>query len=53
MGKYKVVDKKNHYAVYAVGCNKQRLQERIDNGYFHKYLIDELKNVELIIIESI
>lgn len=52
MAKYKVVDKKDNHALYAIGYNKEKLQKDIDSGYFHKYLMPELKNVELIVIED-
>ncbi len=52
MARYKVVDRRNHHALYAVGYCKAKLQKDIDSGYFHQYLMPELKTVRLIIIDE-
>ena len=51
---YKVVTEGCPNEVWAVGFyDKQKAQNRIDSGYFHKYMYDKDKHKILIVTEQI
>lgn len=50
---YKVVTKDSKNEVWAVGFySKQKAQNRIDNGYFHKYMYEKDKHKILIVVNQ-
>ena len=49
---YKVVTENNHNEVWAIGFHsKEKAQNLIDTGYFHRYMYEQDKNKTLIIKE--
>ena len=49
---YKVVSECNNNEVWATGfCSKEKAQNRINKGYFHRFMYEKDKNKKLIIIK--
>jgi len=57
MAKYKVIASNYDNFLMATGfygeSGKQKAQERIDSGYFNKYLMPELKDATFIVVEDL
>ena len=48
---YKVVSECNHNELWGSGFySKEKAQERIDEGYFHRYMYNADKHKKLIVI---
>ena len=52
-GSYKVVSEECHNEVWASGFyDRQKAQNRIDEGYFHRFMYETDKHKKLIVIEE-
>lgn len=52
-GSYKVVSEERHNEVWASGFyDRQKAQNRIDEGYFHRFMYETDKHKKLIVIEE-
>lgn len=51
MGKYAIVSENNPKECWGIGNDKNGMQQRIDSGYYHKFMYEKDKGKKLIIIE--